>query len=374
VRRGTTSAPLRILEAFIFRKAAFVSKLFFATCTILFPLVGCTGVVGEDSSAFNGDAGTTAGGSSSVAGQSTGFGGSGSGSSGSSAGAGSVASFGSGGVNAGGGTTATGSSNGGTCALDVLPADVQTMLNNKCATCHGATPLAGLPSLMSYAALTAPSKTDPTKTNAALALVRIQANSMPMPPAPGAPVSASDIAAFQAFVTQGYPKPSCPTGAGGASGAGGSAGGGAGGSGLMDPLLAMPTCTSMTTWNNGNKGSGSMNPGVACIACHSSGEGPSFNIAGTVYPTGHEPDKCNSLVGPAGARIVIIGADGKMLTLTPNGAGNFYSSAAIKTPYQAKVTYQGRERLMQAMQTSGDCNSCHTQGGAKMAPGRITVP
>jgi mono/diheme cytochrome c family protein len=351
------------------RKAAFVNKLFFATCTILFPLVGCTGMVGEDSSAFGGGgAGSTAGGSSSAAGQSTGFGGAGN--SGSTAGAESIAGVGSGGVSAVGGTTAAGgSSNGGTCSADVLPADVQTMLNSKCATCHGATPLAGLPSLVNYAALIAPSKTDPTKTNAALALVRIQSTTAPMPPAPGARVSASDIAALQAFVTQGYPKPVCPTGAGGAGG-----GGAAGGPSIMDPLLAMPTCTSTTTWTSGNKGSGSMNPGMACISCHSMGEGPAFNIAGTVYPTGHEPDKCNSLVGTDGARIVIIGADGKMLTLTPNGVGNFSSNTAIKTPYQAKVTYQGRERLMQAMQTSGDCNSCHTQVGAKMAPGRITVP
>ena len=117
-----------------------------------------------------------------------------------------------------------------------------------------------------------------------------------------------------------------------------------------------------------------MNPGMACISCHSSGEGPRFSIAGTVYPTGHEPDRCNSSVGTAGARIVIIGADGKMVTLTPDGVGNFSSNAAVKTPFQAKVTYQGRERLMVTAQSSGDCNSCHSQNGSKNAPGRITVP
>ena len=118
-----------------------------------------------------------------------------------------------------------------------------------------------------------------------------------------------------------------------------------------------------------------MNPGMACITCHkSSDEAPIFSIAGTVYPTGHEPDRCNSTVGTAGARIVIIGADGQMVTLMPNVAGNFTSSTAIKTPFQAKVTFQGRERLMLTPQTSGDCNSCHSQAGSKLAPGRITVP
>ena len=36
--------------------------------------------------------------------------------------------------------------------------------------------------------------------------------------------------------------------------------------------------------------------------------------------------------------------------------------------------YMGRERLMIAAQTSGDCNSCHTQAGASAAPGRLLTP
>jgi hypothetical protein len=205
---------------------------------------------------------------------------------------------------------------------------------------------------------------------------------MPMPPSPGTPATASEISALQDFIAQGYPKPSCPAGtSGGGSGSGGSAasgatgGSGAGGAPSNDPLLAMPTCTSNTSWTGGDRGSASMNPGMACISCHKKeGEGPTFSIAGTVYPTGHEPDKCNSTVGNAGARIVIIGADGKTLTLTPNGVGNFSSKMAVTTPYQAKVIYQGRERLMLTAQTSGDCNSCHGQSASTMAPGRITVP
>jgi len=251
------------------------------------------------------------------------------------------------------------------------------MLANKCATCHGSTPLSGLPSLVSYANLTAPSKSDPNKTNAVVALARIQSTTSPMPPAPGAPVAAADISALQDFISLGYPKPSCPSGTGGTGGAGGSSGSGSGGTAGamgMDPLLASPTCTSMTSWTRGNQGSSSMNPGMACISCHSSGEGPRFSIAGTVYPTGHEPDRCNSSVGTAGARIVIIGADGKMLTLTPDAVGNFSSNTVVKTPFQAKVTYQGRERLMVTAQSSGDCNSCHSQNGSMNAPGRITVP
>jgi hypothetical protein len=144
---------------------------------------------------------------------------------------------------------------------------------------------------------------------------------------------------------------------------------------IGDPFAAAPVCTSNTTWTLGTRGSASMQPRVACINCHSSGgEGPRFAIAGTVYPTAHEPDQCDGASGSTGVAIVITGADGKTVTLTPNAAGNFSSSATVTTPYQAKVTYMGRERLMVAAQTSGDCNSCHTQSGANAAPGRILLP
>ena len=377
-----------------------MNKLFLA-CAIWVPLVGCTGVVSQDPGGFsNGTAGSSAasagGASGSASGtsggaQSSSPGGSnqgagapgtgGSGSGGLGSGTGTAGGSSSGGTTAvGGNTAAGGGASGGACSQAVLPAAVQTMLTNKCATCHGAMPLTGLPSLVSYANLTAPSTSDPSKTNAVVALARIQSTTAPMPPSPGSPVAASDISALQTFISQGYPKPSCPTGTGGAGGSGGNPGtggtgtvGGSGGA-SNDPLLAKAICTSMASWTGGNRGSAAMNPGLACISCHSSGDGPSFSIAGTVYPTGHEPDRCNSSAGTQGAQIVIIGADGKMVTLTPNNVGNFSSNTAIKTPYQAKVTYQGRERLMIASQTSGDCNSCHTQNGANGAPGRITVP
>ena len=92
---------------------------------------------------------------------------------------------------------------------------------------------------------------------------------------------------------------------GGAGGAGG-AGGGTGG----DPFSVAPKCTSGTMWTGANRGSADMNPGRACITCHSTMNGPSLTIAGTVYPTAHEPDLCNGANGSNGARVVITGADG----------------------------------------------------------------
>ena len=123
-----------------------------------------------------------------------------------------------------------------------------------------------------------------------------------------------------------------------------------------------------------------MSPGVACIACHQQqgGEAPSFSIAGTVYPTAHEPDNCNATVksGPllTTAIVEITDKNGGVHTLTVNSVGNFMLESAIAKPYTAKVVYDGRERVMVAAQTSGDCNACHTQDGTKDAPGRVLLP
>ena len=127
-------------------------------------------------------------------------------------------------------------------------------------------------------------------------------------------------------------------------------------------------------WTQGNRGSSDMNPGKACITCHSTMNGPSLTIGGTVYPTGHEPDLCNGANGTNGARVVITGADGKVQTLTPGTSGNFNSRTSVALPFKAKVTYMGRERAMATPQSTGDCNSCHTQNGANGAPGRIVLP
>ena len=264
-----------------------------------------------------------------------------------------------------GGSAATG------CGPGAIPADVAAVISSRCIACHGSPPVAGVPSsLATYAALTAPATTDKTKTVAQVALARITPGAaMPMPPAPFSPATASDVAAFEAWVSAGTPPATCATGGtGGTGGAGGSIGG------IADPYSTPVICTSNTMWTQGTHGSDNMEPGQACIACHSKGEGPRFALGGTVYPSAHEPDNCNGGPLTRMARVVITGADGVSVTLTPSAAGNFSYSGAIATPYTAMVTYMGRQRGMIAKQTSGDCNSCHTETGAMMAPGRIMLP
>jgi hypothetical protein len=116
-----------------------------------------------------------------------------------------------------------------------------------------------------------------------------------------------------------------------------------------------------------------MHPGVACIQCHETDRGPRLTIAGTVYPTAHEPDDCDG-VGSGGVEVDITDAAGNVFRIPVNAAGNFYTSEQVTTPFNAKVLAGGREIAMTAAQTSGDCNSCHTVQGANSAPGRLTAP
>jgi len=248
-----------------------------------------------------------------------------------------------------------------------LPCDVQALLSSRCVSCHGVIPSQGAPmSLVTYADLLAPARSNPAMTVSELAVLRMQSASAQMPPAPAVHASAAEVAVLQNWNAAGNPRGGC-----------GAPDGGSDGGSVIDPFSVPPVCTSHSTWTGGDQGSPSMNPGLACISCHATtgGEGPSFTVAGTLFPTGHEPNLCNGVNGGVtGARIVIIGANGQTTTLTPNAVGNFSYTGAIALPFQAKVTYQGRERVMTAAQTVGDCNSCHTQSGANGAPGRIVLP
>jgi hypothetical protein len=165
----------------------------------------------------------------------------------------------------------------------------------------------------------------------------------------------------------------CDPGAGssGSSGSSGTSGtsGSSGSSGAYDT----PTvCTSGTTWTRGNRGSVSMHPGVACNQCHDQGGGPRLTIAGTIYPSAHEPDDCNG-VG-TGISVVVTDKNGKVTTIPVNSVGNFYSQAKVATPFTAKVVNGKSERAMIGPQTSGDCNTCHSVQGNTLAPGRIMAP
>ncbi len=275
---------------------------------------------------------------------------------------------------AGGTGGAPGGGTGGAGGTAVgLPCDVQTVFQTHCTICHATTPNSGAPMpLVTRANLVAPSFANAAQTFAQRAVMRMQGNPSQMPPAPGTPPAATEIQTVNAWISAGYPGGTCGTTTTPPP---------------PDPITAAPKCTSGTFWNPANEGGPLMNPGLSCLSCHTGGGGGGddsgggdgeaalYTIAGTVYPTGHEPDLCNGTAGVmAAARVVIVDARNVTITLTPNAAGNFFTAQAITFPFHAKVTYQGRERIMTAAQSNGSCNGCHTQNGANGAPGRITLP
>lgn len=247
---------------------------------------------------------------------------------------------------------------------------VQALLQNHCGSCHSSSrPTVGSVSLATYDDLMAPSGGDASLRVIDDALARMRSDIDPMPPKPAAPVAQADLAFVEAWLQQGAAADCTPDGE------------------PKPGIYDTPTvCTSDRYWTHGDDESPKMHPGRACIACHSGSseeeaeedEGPQFWLAGTVYPTAHEPDECNGIDGSrTGTKIEIVDADGKVLILSVNAAGNFYyekEAGPLTLPYVAKVLHDGRERAMVTPQRNGDCNSCHTLNGDKQAPARILLP
>lgn len=236
-----------------------------------------------------------------------------------------------------------------------LPCDVAQLLETYCSACHGTSGAQSV-RLVSHDDLLRTSSFDPTKNEAQVSLMRMQGKTMP--PAGSAAPTAQEIAAFATWVQAGTPTGDCNTTPTGDAG--------------PDPFAGPHVCTSGSYYSFGHNTA--MEPGNACISCHTQqGEGPRYRIAGTVYPTGHEPSRCKS-TGVQGAQVVVTDATGAVHTYNANSVGNFYGTAPIVMPYRAEVRYGGKVRVMVASQTSGDCNSCHTENGANGAPGRILLP
>ncbi len=239
-----------------------------------------------------------------------------------------------------------------------LPCEVRNMLTHDCITCHSDPPRAdGAFPMLTLEQLRAPSASDPSMSVAQRAAIRMRDATSPMPPGGNEPETA--IAAFEAWVNSGAPGSSCDSPA-------------------PDPFAAAVACTTGTRWNSGNRGSTSMNPGQACISCHTTmRRGPFLSLAGTLYSSGHETNNCYGVAATAAnvrAVVEVTDANGTVVRMAPNGVGNFYSQTRITPPYTARVIVGDLVRQMNTPQTDGDCNTCHTQDGAMAAPGRIVLP
>lgn len=249
---------------------------------------------------------------------------------------------------------------GGNPVTGDLPCEVRDLLVARCQSCHGS-PVKGAPiSLVTYADLVGKSTKDPKKTYAERSLLRMSDAMSPMPPGPAPTVPQKEIDAFAAWVSAGYPSKKCE---------------------MMppdDPWSKPEQCSSGKTYMGGTP-KPEMNPGRACITCHTRmGKAAAVTLAGTVYITGHEPDLC--LGGPAAgapaATVEITDANKRTVSLPVNASGNFLYREAmpLALPYTAVVKWNGKTRAMKNAQMNGDCNSCHTKDGANGAPGRIALP
>lgn len=271
----------------------------------------------------------------------------------------------------GGASTSSGNTPSG------MPCEVAEIVQAHCASCHGNPPTsAAKQSLLTPADWRAPSPTNPSRSNGEVSVERMSATESPMPP--GVHLDSALITVIADWVAAGMPEGNCET------------------MNVDDPLLdADPICTSMDMWPAGEdevsgKDESEMFPGMPCIDCHSNPAkynfdegGRDFEIAGTVFPTGHEPDRCAGADGTNLTDLIvhIEDANGRTWDLRPNASGNFSIAsrdAQVAFPYSAKVISKDGERAMSAKVDNGDCNICHTQNGSSgpnpmdpVAPGRI---
>jgi hypothetical protein len=269
-----------------------------------------------------------------------------------------------------GGAPMTGCGSGGTDTTTGepptdLPCDVEELLATRCRSCHGDTLAGNAPmSLVTRDDLLAQSAVDPQLDYAERSAIRMADTVSPMPPAPAAPVTAAELAAFEAWISDGTPVGSCtPT---------------------TDPF-AVTQCTSDAYWH-GDEGSPQMYPGRDCISCHTrerahgEEEAPDLLVAGTIYPTGHEPDDCKSTALSPDLRVLVRSmATDDELSLTPGGSGNFQlhrsaAPAGFAAPFTVKLVDGDVERVMSTAAPNGSCNGCHTQSGTMAAPGRVVAP
>ncbi len=242
-----------------------------------------------------------------------------------------------------------------------LPCEVRALLASRCQSCPSDPPVDGafIP-LQTYADLTARSKTDPSVTVVARCVKRMKDSHRPMPPVPANPITISELTPLQAWLDAGSPRGACQQ------------------TPAADPYAASPTCTSGKYWTAIDSGSPWMNPGRACITCHRQypSFAPLFTVAGTVFATAHEPDKCFGVPRETGAQVIITDAHGvEQPPIEVVSGGNFGAIlSGLALPYRAKVVVGDKQRAMLTPQTNGDCNACHSQSGAQGARGRVMVP
>ncbi len=162
----------------------------------------------------------------------------------------------------------------------------------------------------------------------------------------------------------------------------GAASGGSGSGSDANPFDDPVACHSGTLWTMGEIETPLMHPGRACLDCHSKSLEPEvqsyLQIGGTVYDFGHDPDDCYGIDGAADpVTVEITDAMNTVFKLPVGPSGNFLltiEDPPVTFPIAARVRRGDAVRSMGSMQSTGDCNLCHTEAGMNGAPGRIVAP
>jgi len=117
------------------------------------------------------------------------------------------------------------------------------------------------------------------------------------------------------------------------------------------------------------------NAGAECIDCHRpGGKDPDhlFTAGGTVY--GFPTAAADGGVG--GVEIVITDARGRVVRLTSNAVGNFWTDARLDFPVAVRARRPGADGGTDPASPSclsGRCNQCHTVPASGSARGRIAA-
>lgn len=119
----------------------------------------------------------------------------------------------------------------------------------------------------------------------------------------------------------------------------------------------------------GCRGNGStMLPGADCLACHNdaSREAPTWTAGGTIFTD------ASGLRAGKNVTITITDDAGKVVTMTSNTVGNFYTSKSLTFPINVEIEKNGVKKQMASAVDNGGCNSCHSCSGE--AGGKLFQP
>lgn len=116
----------------------------------------------------------------------------------------------------------------------------------------------------------------------------------------------------------------------------------------------------------GGEGS-TMLPGANCLACHTPGQrAPTWTAGGTIFTD------ASGLRAAKNVTITITDDAGKVVTMTSNSVGNFYTSKSLTFPINVEIEKNGVKKQMATAVDEGGCNACHSCEGE--AGGKLFAP